>query len=90
MQDDIIMKTQTPREVFMFAAKLKIPKSVMKTDEERQQRVDHLINQLGLQRSQNTQVGATGEKRGISGGKLTYSFFLTLKVRENVFLLGMN
>ena len=68
MQDDILMKTQTPKEIFMFSANLKIPVSVMKTDEERQQRVDHLINQLGLQRSQNTQVGAAGEKRGISGG----------------------
>ena len=41
----------------------------MPTDAERDQRVEEIIDALELRRCQNTQVGAPGEKRGISGGE---------------------
>lgn len=69
LQDDILLRTQTPRESLAVSAKLRIPQSVMKTDEERYARVDKLIDELGLSKCRSTQIGAPGIRRGISGGE---------------------
>ncbi|KAL4438888.1 hypothetical protein ABPG74_016608 [Tetrahymena malaccensis] len=65
MQDDILLATFTPRESFQFMAKLKLPH---KSDQERNEIVDNLILELGLQNCQNTYVG-NHLIRGISGGE---------------------
>jgi len=63
-QDDILMATITPREVFNFTANLRLKLS----KEEKKQRVESLIKELGLQKCADTKVGNTFI-RGLSGGE---------------------
>jgi ATP-binding cassette subfamily G (WHITE) protein 2 (PDR) len=44
MQDDLLLSTQTPREIIKFSALLRIPNTYSK--EEKQQRVDSIIAQV--------------------------------------------
>jgi ATP-binding cassette subfamily G (WHITE) protein 2 len=67
MQDDVLMKTQTPREILQFAANLRIPNTV--SPKEKEDRVNTILKELNLVNCQHTQVGAPGLKRGISGGE---------------------
>lgn len=60
MQDDVMMGTQTPREILEFAATLKTGST---------KHVDEVLQALNLKSCENTRVGKTGEKRGISGGE---------------------
>jgi ATP-binding cassette subfamily G (WHITE) protein 2 len=66
MQDDILLGTLTPKETLSFAAAIKLPKKIGKN--ERNSKVDDLLDELGLLRCQKTRVGTVGIKRGISGG----------------------
>jgi len=68
MQDDIMLASQTPREVLSFSALLRIPDETL-PDVLKLKRVDQIINELNIGNCQNTQVGAPGVKRGISGGE---------------------
>eukprot|EP00051_Salpingoeca_urceolata_P006696 m.88634 g.88634 ORF g.88634 m.88634 type:complete len:642 (-) comp14950_c0_seq1:120-2045(-) len=65
-QDDVLMITQTPRELLTFSARLRLPKT--KTPEEIAQTVDAILTQLALDRVADSLVGspATG---GLSGGE---------------------
>jgi len=65
MQDDILFQHFTVREALRFAADLKLAN---KTDEEKEDRVNKLIEQLGLKATQNTPVGSARRKT-ISGGE---------------------
>ena len=67
MQDDVLMNTQTPREILEFAAKLRIDNTF--SEAEKQDCVETVLKELNLINCQNTQVGAPGIKRGISGGE---------------------
>ncbi len=63
-QDDILMQILTVKECLMFAAKLKLSG----TYEQKVQRVDRIIDELKLNKCQNTKIG--GELfKGISGGE---------------------
>jgi len=64
MQNDILLETMTPREIFTFTASLRLSAS----PEERQKKVNRLIQDLKLERAADTQVGGTFSK-GISGGE---------------------
>ncbi|KAI5325044.1 PREDICTED: ABC transporter [Prunus dulcis] len=65
MQDDRLFPALTVYETFMFAADLRLgPVSV--TD--KKQRVEKLIQQLGLSSARNTIIGDEGT-RGVSGGE---------------------
>lgn len=66
MQDDLLMRTQTPEEILLFAANLRISEA---TAEQRRQRVDAVIEELNLENCRKTIVGAPGIRRGISGGE---------------------
>ncbi|CAF1088269.1 unnamed protein product [Rotaria sordida] len=66
VQDDIFSGTLTVRENLLFSANLRLPQSV--TVGERLERVDKIIEQLGLSECANTRMG-TESKRGISGGE---------------------
>ncbi|XP_036002644.1 broad substrate specificity ATP-binding cassette transporter ABCG2 isoform X2 [Fundulus heteroclitus] len=66
VQDDVVMGTLTVRENFTFSAALRLPSSV--TQKEKEQKVDRLIQELGLGRVANAKVG-TQLIRGISGGE---------------------
>ena len=64
MQDDVIFAYFTVKEALQFAARLKLTCSV----EEQDQRIEQLINDLGLRECQDTQVGSVLKKK-ISGGE---------------------
>nr|XP_033933344.1 broad substrate specificity ATP-binding cassette transporter ABCG2-like [Pseudochaenichthys georgianus] len=66
LQDDVVMGTLTVRENFTFSAALRLPASV--SQEEKEQKVEKLIQELGLERVANSRVG-TQLIRGISGGE---------------------
>ncbi|KAI4789959.1 hypothetical protein KUCAC02_034919 [Chaenocephalus aceratus] len=66
VQDDVVMGTLTVRENFTFSAALRLPASV--SQEEKEQKVEKLIQELGLERVANSRVG-TQLIRGISGGE---------------------
>lgn len=66
VQDDVVMGTLTVRENFTFSAALRLPSSI--SEEEKKQKVDRLIQELGLGRVANSKVG-TQLIRGISGGE---------------------
>jgi ABC-type multidrug transport system ATPase subunit/ABC-type multidrug transport system permease subunit len=63
-QDDILMATSTPREVFTFYAKLRLDLSA----DERKFRVAALLEELGLTKCADTKVG-NELIRGLSGGE---------------------
>ncbi|KAM7366589.1 hypothetical protein PAMP_016020 [Pampus punctatissimus] len=66
VQDDVVMGTLTVRENFTFSAALRLPSSV--SQEEKEQKVNKLIQELGLSRVADSRVG-TQLIRGISGGE---------------------
>uniref|UniRef100_A0A674N644 ATP-binding cassette, sub-family G (WHITE), member 2a n=1 Tax=Takifugu rubripes TaxID=31033 RepID=A0A674N644_TAKRU len=66
VQDDVVMGTLTVRENLNFSAALRLPTYV--TQKEKQQKVNKLIEELGLGRVADSRVG-TQLIRGISGGE---------------------
>ncbi|XP_072232402.1 broad substrate specificity ATP-binding cassette transporter ABCG2 isoform X2 [Leuresthes tenuis] len=66
VQDDVVMGTLTVRENFSFSAALRLPSSI--TQEEKEQKVNRLIQELGLGKVADSKVG-TQLIRGISGGE---------------------
>lgn len=66
VQDDVVMGTLTVRENFSFSAALRLPESI--SQEEKDKKVNRLIQELGLDRVANSKVG-TQLIRGISGGE---------------------
>jgi len=67
MQDDVILSTLTPREAITFSASLRLPEST--PEEQRQQRIEEVLDELNLRKCQDTQIGKPGIKRGVSGGE---------------------
>lgn len=66
VQDDLIMGTLTVRENLMFSADMRLPFEVSRN--EKKERVDRIIDQLGLTKCADTKVG-TEFVRGVSGGE---------------------
>ncbi|XP_039996684.1 broad substrate specificity ATP-binding cassette transporter ABCG2-like isoform X2 [Xiphias gladius] len=66
VQDDVVMGTLTVRENFSFSAALRLPSTI--SQEEKAQKVNTLIQELGLSRVADSRVG-TQLIRGISGGE---------------------
>ncbi|XP_071128832.1 broad substrate specificity ATP-binding cassette transporter ABCG2-like isoform X1 [Mytilus edulis] len=66
VQDDVVMGGLTVRENFEFSATLRLPSHVTKAD--RKDRVDNVINELGLNKCADTKVG-NEFFRGVSGGE---------------------
>ncbi len=64
MQEDALLGMLTPRECFLFAARLTLNLDKKQMDE----RVEELIVDLGLTACANTKIGNTFIK-GISGGE---------------------
>ena len=68
MQHDRLMPTQTVRETLMFAAKLQLPEAT--TDAACAERVQAIIDELGLQKVADSMVGSDAVGgRGLSGGE---------------------
>lgn len=66
MQNDVLLANLTVRETLTFAALLRLPKSF--TREQKLQRVEHVIDELGLRKAEYTMIG-NDIKRGVSGGE---------------------
>ncbi|XP_071705769.1 ABC transporter G family member 6-like [Rutidosis leptorrhynchoides] len=66
MQDDLLFPMLTVEETLMFAAEFRLPRSLSKS--KKKQRVQALIDQLGLRNAANTVIGDEGH-RGVSGGE---------------------
>ncbi|NWU50350.1 ABCG2 protein, partial [Dromas ardeola] len=66
VQDDVVMGTLTVRENLKFSAALRLPKSVK--EQEKNERVNQIINELGLSKVADSKVG-TQFTRGVSGGE---------------------
>jgi ABC-type multidrug transport system ATPase subunit len=65
-QEDIFYTQMTVRETLLFAARLRLPSDVPL--EEKERRVDELIELLDLRRAADTVIGDV-RRRGISGGE---------------------
>ncbi|KAJ0006064.1 hypothetical protein NQD34_013337 [Periophthalmus magnuspinnatus] len=66
VQDDVVMGTLTVRENFSFSAALRLPSTI--SQDSKDQRVERLIQELGLGKVADSRVG-TQLIRGISGGE---------------------
>ncbi|EFA77807.1 hypothetical protein PPL_09305 [Heterostelium album PN500] len=66
MQKDYLLPNLTVRESLMYSARLRLPVDMPKQD--KINRVEEVIAELGLRDCANTRVGGNG-KRGISGGE---------------------
>ncbi|NXJ69342.1 ABCG2 protein, partial [Rostratula benghalensis] len=66
VQDDVVMGTLTVRENLKFSAALRLSKSVK--EQEKNERVNQIINELGLGKVADSKVG-TQFTRGVSGGE---------------------
>ncbi|KAK1371054.1 Half-size ABCG transporter [Heracleum sosnowskyi] len=66
MQDDQLFAMLTVYETFMFAAEVRLPPSISRS--EKKKRVYELLDQLGLTSSAHTYIGDEG-RRGVSGGE---------------------
>jgi len=66
MQDDLLNPHLTARETLYYTAALRLPASM--TREQREQRVEEVIQEMGLVHCQNVIVGDPS-KKGISGGE---------------------
>ncbi|XP_064419137.1 broad substrate specificity ATP-binding cassette transporter ABCG2-like [Latimeria chalumnae] len=65
-QNDVVMGTLTVKENLLFSAALRLPNSISFMDKE--ERVNHIIEELGLTKVINSKVG-TEFIRGVSGGE---------------------
>eukprot|EP00850_Spirogloea_muscicola_P012935 SM000085S23285 [mRNA] locus=s85:456020:458587:+ [translate_table: standard] len=66
MQDDALFPMLSVRETLLFSARLRLPASM--TAAEKRERVDMLVDELGLRGCADTKIG-NEEVRGVSGGE---------------------
>ncbi|CAH8307631.1 unnamed protein product [Eruca vesicaria subsp. sativa] len=66
MQDDLLFPMLTVKETLMFASEFRLPRSFSKS--KKMERVEALIDQLGLRNAADTVIGDEGH-RGVSGGE---------------------
>jgi ATP-binding cassette subfamily G (WHITE) protein 2 len=67
LQDDVHISTLTVQEIMYYSAWTRV--ASLKTDEQINERVDHLLKMMGLDHVKNSIVGDSLRK-GISGGQL--------------------
>nr|VDD18470.1 unnamed protein product [Brassica oleracea] len=65
-QDDVLFPHLTVKETLTYAARLRLPKTL--TREQKEQRAIGVIQELGLERCQDTMIGGAFV-RGVSGGE---------------------
>ncbi|AES90628.1 putative xenobiotic-transporting ATPase [Medicago truncatula] len=65
-QDDTLLTTLTVKEAVYYSAQLQLPDTM--SNEEKKERADFTIREMGLQDAINTRIGGWGVK-GISGGQ---------------------
>lgn len=72
-QQDILPPTLTVYEALLFAARLRLPEGI--TDANKRERVDEILEKLGISHLRNVRIGYAGHtggsrSRGISGGEM--------------------
>ncbi|CAB3406162.1 unnamed protein product [Caenorhabditis bovis] len=67
-QEDLFLGTLTVREHLELQARMRLPSSV--TSEERNERVQQVLRDMRLVKSQNSKIGVPGIVKGISGGEM--------------------
>ncbi|CAG0919858.1 unnamed protein product [Notodromas monacha] len=67
-QQDLFIGTLTVREVLAFQATLKMDNHIRKED--RMERVEEVLKELGLSKCADVLVGVPGRTKGISGGEM--------------------
>mmetsp|Transcript_26006 Transcript_26006/g.66028 ORF Transcript_26006/g.66028 Transcript_26006/m.66028 type:complete len:645 (-) Transcript_26006:1612-3546(-) len=66
-QSDLLFSNLTVRETISFSAQLRLPQRM--PHEEKERRVDEIIQDLGLSKVANSKIGMEG-RRGVSGGEM--------------------
>ena len=66
LQEDVFIPTQTAREHLTFVSRLKLPADM--ANEQRDERVDTVLQEVGLSHVAETQIGDANHK-GLSGGE---------------------
>ncbi|XP_037089077.1 protein scarlet-like isoform X2 [Pollicipes pollicipes] len=66
-QDDLFVGSLTVREHLEFAARLKMDRHT--TAGERRARIETIMFDLGLKKSEHTRIGVPGQKKSLSGGE---------------------
>jgi ABC-type multidrug transport system ATPase subunit len=86
-QQDVLPAMLTVSEALLFAARLRLPEYV--TDAEKRQRVEDVLEQLGLTHVRDARIGGrTSHARGISGGEMRrVSIGLELVASPDVLIL---
>lgn len=86
-QQDVLPVMLTVSEALLFAARLRLPEYV--TDGEKRQRVEDVLEQLGLTHVRDSRIGGqTSHARGISGGEMRrVSIGLELVASPDVLIL---
>ncbi|KAI6233871.1 ABC transporter ATP-binding protein/permease wht-3 [Aphelenchoides fujianensis] len=82
-QEELFVSTLTVAEHLNVQADLRL---VGMSAEQRRQRVDEVIQELGLRKCRNTRIGKTGGRKGISGGE-TKRLMLASELLDNPPLL---
>ena len=72
---DINVLSVTWRSVGLFQARLKMDRHT--TAAERRARIDTIMANLGLTKSQHTRIGVPGQKKSLSGGERKRLAFAT-------------
>ncbi|KAI9095715.1 hypothetical protein K1719_026275 [Acacia pycnantha] len=84
-QDDTLLTTLTVGEAVYYSAQLQLPDTMSK--EQKRERADFTIREMGLQDAINTRIGGWGFK-GISGGqKRTVSICIEIVTRPRLLFL---
>ena len=86
-QDDILFNMQTVKETLFNAARLRLPKEM--TLKEKEDRVDNIIQELGLKKAASTRVG-DAKNRGISGGERKRTNIAVEMIQDPSVLFLMN
>jgi len=66
-QDDVMLGNLTVREVMRYAALLRLDEKIPL--KEKMQKIDEILDELGLTKCADTVIGVPGVKKGISGGE---------------------
>ena len=84
--DEILYETLTVHETLFFAAMLRLPKDMNTAQKE--ERVETVIQTLGLQKCRNTIIGGF-MRRGVSGGeRKRVSIGVELLINPSAIFLG--
>lgn len=87
-QDDVLMGNLAVRESLIYASMLRLPSSM--SIGQKIQRVDHVIDELGLAHCKYSTIGVPGIRKGISGGeRKRLSIAIELLTAPSILFLGI-